>query len=216
MKTLKNLKEESVKFYTENAKDYFSKSFSKKMGGIQKITFEDDFLPEIVIDERKYYSGSAAKYNNNSMHEHIDVFVTKKEFENKVNWRAETIFESEKSKFENKKLLKKYCEENNLPKDLFYYIDGDALLFKYNKKEEVEKFLNIDLSEFFSTNGKTYFFADTKIGLLMFFHNNHQSYSFERVSEEKRQEFLAGRERWVNAPFSFEVGQTDNINLYVC
>lgn len=50
MKTLKSITEESRKFYTENAGSYFSKSFTKKMGGTQTITFEDDFLPAIELD----------------------------------------------------------------------------------------------------------------------------------------------------------------------
>ena len=50
----------------------------------------------------------------------------------------------------------------------------------------------------------------------MFYHNHRQSYSFDFVTEEKRQEFLNERQSWVNAPYANEVGQTENINLYVC
>ena len=76
------------------------------------------------------------------------------------------------------------------------------------KMNEVEKLILI--------SGKTYFFAESNIGLLMFYHNHHQSYGFEKVAEEKRQEFLNERESWVNAPFAKEVGQTDNKDLFVC
>ncbi len=39
MKTLKTFKKEIEKKITDNAKSYFSKGFSKKMGGIEVIRF---------------------------------------------------------------------------------------------------------------------------------------------------------------------------------
>lgn len=216
MKTLKSITAESTKFYTENAGAYFSKSFNKKMGGTQTIKFEDDFLPTIELDQREYYTGRGAKYNSNSMHEHIDVFVTKKDFDAKVKLRASEIFNFEKTQAEAKKVLKNFCKENDLNLTNYSAFYNGTAFFDADKKSEIERELNIDLSEFFDANGKTYFFAETKLGLLMFYHNHRQSYSYEVVSEEKRQEFLNERDSWVNAPYASEVGQTDNINLYVC
>ena len=216
MKTLKSLKEESRQFYTEKASDYFSKSFTKKMGGTQKITFEDDFLPAIELDKREFYTGRGGKYNSTSMHEHIEVFVTKSEFEEKVNSRAKMFFERQKEEKNKANELIKFCSSFGLNSKLFSGISENFLFFEKSKKSEIEKELNIDLSEFFATSGKTYFFAESNIGLLMFYHNHHQSYGFEKVSEEKRQEFLNERESWVNAPFAKEVGQTDNKDLFVC
>ena len=216
MKTLKSLKEESRKFYTENADVYFSKSFNKKMGGTQTITFEDDFLPSIEIDKREFYTGRGAKYNSNSMHEHIDVFVTKSEFEEKVNSRAKMFFERQKEDKNKANKLIKFCSSFGLNSKLFSGISENYLFFEKSKKSEIEKELNVYLSEFFATSGKTYFFAESNIGLLMFYHNHHQSYGFEKVSEAKRQEFLNERESWVNAPFAKEVGKTDNKDLFVC
>ena len=216
MKTLKSLKEESRKLYAENADVYFSKSFNKKMGGTQTITFEDDFLPSIELDKREFYTGRGAKYNSNSMHEHIDVFVTKSEFEEKVNSRAKMFFERQKEDKNKANELIKFCSSFGLNSKLFSSISENFLYFEKSKKSEIEKALNIDLSEFFEASGKTYFFAESNIGLLMFYHNHHQSYGFEKVSESKRQEFLNERESWVNAPFAKEVGQTDNKDLFVC
>lgn len=186
------------------------------MGGTQTITFEDDFLPSIELDKREYYTGRGAKYNSNSMHEHIDVFVTKKAFDSKVKIRANEIFTYEKTQAEAKKVLKNFCKENDLNiKNYSAFYNGTAF-FEDDKKSEIENELNIDLTEFFNAGGKTYFFAETKLGLLMFYHNHRQSYSFEIVTEEKRQEFANNRESWVNAPYASEVGQTENENLYVC
>ena len=216
MKTLKSLKEESRQFFTERAADFFSKSFSKKMGGTQKITFEDDFLPAIELDDREYYKGLGSKYNSTSMHEHIDVFVTKSEFEEKVNSRAKMFFERQKEDKNKANKLIKFCSSFGLNSKLFSSVSENFLFFEKSKKSEIEKELNVNISEFFATSGKTYFFAESNIGLLMFYHNHHQSYGFEKVTESKRQEFLNERESWVNAPFAKEVGQTDNKNLFVC
>ena len=216
MKTLKSLKEEARKFYTENAGVYFSKSFSKKMGGTQKITFEDDFLPSIELDKREFYTGKGAKYNDGSMHEHIDVFVSKKQFEDKANLKANERFTYEKTQSDAKKALKNFCKANDLNVKNYYASSNNTVFFEADKKSEIENELNIDLTEFFNASGKTYFFAETKLGLLMFYHNHRQSYSFDFVTEEKRQEFLNERQSWVNAPYANEVGQTENINLYVC
>lgn len=214
MKTLKSIQAESILFYTTNAADYFSKSFSKKMGGTQKITFEDNFIEPIEIDKKEYYTGKGAKYNNDSIHEHLDVFVTKAEFDAKVNYRSSEIFNREKEKSQEKKALKNFCQYHNLNVKNYDGFSSGFVFFK--DRNEVEKELNVDLSEFFEASGKTYFFADSKIGLLMFYHNHRQSFGFEIVNEEKRQEFLNDRQNWVNAPYAREVGQTENKNLFVC
>ena len=135
MKTLKSITEESRKFYTENPGVYFSKSFNKKMGGTQTITFEDDFLPAIELDKREYYTGRGAKYNSNSMHEHIDVFVTKKEFDNKVNHRATYIFDRLKAEKEMKKNVVAFCKENNLNAKNYSSIYDGFIHFDFENKK---------------------------------------------------------------------------------
>lgn len=209
MKTLKSLKEESRNFYTEKAADYFSKSFTKKMGGTQRITFEDNFLPIIELDKREYYTGRGAKYNTNSMHEHVDVFVAKKDFEGKVNVRAHNIFDRLKAEKAEKQALTNFCNENSLNVKNYDGISDKFVFFKSDKKNEIEKELNVDLSEFFGTGYKTYFYAESKIGLIRFYHNHHQSYGFEKTTDEERQKFHAD---W------FSVGyECPNIgNLYYC
>ena len=52
-RNLRQIKQECKLFYTENAATYFAKGFSKKMGGTQTITFEDEFLPEIKLDKKE-------------------------------------------------------------------------------------------------------------------------------------------------------------------
>lgn len=217
MKTLKSLKSESKEFYTENAAIYFKKSYSKKMGGTQTITFEDDFLTKIELNDKEYYSGRGAKYNSASMHEHIDVFVSKHEFEYLVSDRAKMLFERQKEQLNTKKMLANFCKEFDLTTNNYLSISTSGYVyFEKSKKSQIEKELKVDLTDFFNASGKTYFFADSRIGLLQFYHNHNQSYSFEFVNEDKRQEFLNERESWVNAPYADLVGQSENINLYVC
>lgn len=216
MTTLKDLRKECELFYTENAATYFAKSFNKKMGGTQTIKFQDDFLPEIKIDQRQYYSGRGSKFNNNSMHEHIDVFVTKAFFNEKVESRAKMLFERQKDEIKAKKQFSDFCKLHNLNKSNYTSLYSDCLFFESDKKEFVEKELNVDLSDFFNATGKTYLFAESKIGLLCFYHNHRQSFSFNFTTEEKRNEFISNRESWISAPYAHILGQNDNINLYVC
>ena len=84
------------------------------------------------------------------------------------------------------------------------------------KKNEIESELNVDLSDFFNASGKTYYFAESKIGLLLFYHNHRQSYSFDFTTEEKKSEFYGERKNWTSAPYAHLLGQNDNINLFVC
>lgn len=209
MKTLKSITEESRKFYTENPGVYFSKSFNKKMGGTQTITFEDDFLPSIELDKREYYTGRGAKYNSNSMHEHIDVFVTKSEFEEKVNHRAKSIFDKLKAEKEMKKNVVAFCKENNLNAKNYSSIYDGFIHFDFENRKAVELELNVDLTAFFDSGYKTYFFAESKIGLVRFYHNHHQSYGFEKVTEEQKDKF---HNDWHSVPYD-----CPNIgNLYYC
>lgn len=217
MKTLKKLTEESKAFYTENAKTYFSRSYSKKMRGTQTITFENDFIPKIELDDREYYQGRGAKYNTNSMHEHIDTFVTFQEFTEKVKMRAKNLFEREKDKVTKRKKLREVCKINGLEVKNYTAVFGEnGLFFEHSKQVEIEKELNVSLDDFFNATGKTYFFAESKIGLVLFYHNHRQSYSFEFTTKERYNEFQKNREDWISAPFAETLGQNTNPNLFVC
>jgi hypothetical protein len=216
MKTLKELKQESVNFYSENAATYFAASFNKKMGGTQIITFENDFLPQIKIDKREYYQGRGAKYNNTSMHEHLEVFVTKVQFNEKVDSRAKMLYAREKELNNRKSELRQFCKKYELNSKNYTQKGSCGIYFLFEKQSEIEKELNVDLTDFLNASGKTYFFAESKIGLLMFYHNNRQSYSFDFATEEQKNRFYSERENWVNAPYAHLLGQNNNINLYVC
>jgi hypothetical protein len=216
MKTLKKFREESELFYKENAATYFAASYSKKMGGTQTITFEDNFLPEIKLDDRLYYAGRGARYNNNKMHEHIKVFISKKVFYQKVNDRANCFYKRQLELAVQAKQLSEFCKQNNIDAKNYSSLVNNSIFFKIEKKSKIEKELNVDLSDFFNASGKTYFFAETKIGLLEFYHNHRQSYSFNIVTQERVNEFKQNRKSWINAPFAADLGQTDNENLFVC
>ena len=111
-----------------------------------------------------------------------------------MKWKREllqqVLFERQKEEKNKANELIKLCSYFGLNSKLFSGISENFLFFDKAKKSEIEKELNVNLSEFFATSGKTYFFAESNIGLLMFYHNHHQSYGFEKVVEEKRKEFL--------------------------
>jgi len=217
MKTLKKLKQESVIFYTENAAIYFAQGFSKKMGGVETITFENNFLSSIEIDKRIYYQGRGTKYNTLSIHEYVDTFVTKSEFDAKVDSRVKCIFERQKELVKEKKELNIYCQNKKINVENYSSFNGDTVVyFEKKNKQSVEADLEVSLDDFFNSTGKTYLFQESRIGLLRFYHNHNQSYSFETVSESKKLEFESNRESWVTAPYAAILGQNGNINLYVC
>lgn len=221
MKTLKEFTQESKAFYTENASTYFSKSYNKKMGGTQSISFEDNFIPTIELDDREFYQGRRAKYNNASMHEHITVFVTLQEFNDKVNYRAKMLYQREKDKTIERREFRDFCKLHQISASNFTSVVKDTncikgLYFDRSKQKDIEKELNVNLDDFFYATGKTYYFAETTIGFVLFFHNHQQSYSFEFVSNDRFDEFQNNRERWVSAPYADILGQNTNPNLLVC
>lgn len=216
MKTLKELKKESEQFYTENARTYFAPSFSKKMGGTALIIFEEDFIPAIKIDKREYYSGRGAKYNSPSMHEHLDRFVSKTEFKEKVNSRAKMLFDREKEKKAVAKKLSDFCKLHGLNKTHYsFFSETMGVYFDPNQKKAIEKELCVDLTDFMASTGKTYYFTDSKIGRLCFYHNHQQSFSF--TFAENEQEFVNNRESWNSGRYLFLLKSNPfNMNLYVC
>ena len=217
MNTLKQIRIECEQFYTENAATYFAVSFTKKMGGTQIISFENDFLPVVKIDKREYYTGRGSKYNNISMHEHIDVFVSKKDFNDRVNNRASSIFEQQKENAATNKRMPDFCKKYGLKKSNYSgFSEPMGLFFTLETKNLIEKELNVDLSDFFASTGKTYYFTESKIGLLEFYHNHKQSFSFNFATPEQVEGFDKNRNKWVSAPFAEILGQNDNPNLFVC
>lgn len=216
MTTLKQLKKESTEFYTANAATYFSVSFSKKMGGTQTISFEDDFIQKIEVDKRDYYSGRGAKYNSPTMHQHIDVLVSKSDFDKKVTTRAKTLFERQKEELKKQKALTSFCEKYGLSKNKYREISiHDGSVF-FEQGIGVGDELDVDLTDFYNASGKTYFFAESKIGLLLFYHNHRQSFSFNFATEEEKSKFYKERKEWTDAPYAHLLGQNDNKNLFVC
>ncbi len=173
-------------------------------------------MPKIIVDERKYYEGRGAKYNKASMHENVNTFVTKNEFNMYVKKVAKRHFEHQKTLIKERKDIRELCKKFNLNPKHYIYSTIDGLFFTAEKKEIIETELNINLTEFFAATGKTYFFVETRIGILQFYHNNRQSYSFHLSSIEERSKFYQNREDWVTAPYAHLLGQTNNINLFVC
>ena len=217
MKTLKAFRKEATQFYTENASVYFAASYNKKMGGTQTIVFENGFLPTIEKNDKEFYSGRGAKYNNASMHEHINVLVTLEMFNEKVNTRAQLFFDRQKEEKLNRQRLTSFCKANGLNKNNYTDVTGgNCVYFERENKNAIELELNVNLEDFFNATGKTYYFSETRLGWLQFFHNRRQSYSFNIVTLEDKLKFDNERESWISAPYAADLGQTDNDKLFVC
>jgi hypothetical protein len=220
MKTLKQITTEVRERYTSNPQ-YFKEGYSKKMGGTQKIVFENDFLPSISFDDREYYQGRGKKYNSSSMHQHIDVYVSKHEFETRIKTEAKASFkrmkEFKKEEIVRKNNFKKLCTELGVEKSNYTSAYGNELYFEPKNASKIEIELEVDIDAFMESTGKTYFFANSpKLGLLMFYHNHRQSFSFSKCDEEYLNEFKKDRNSWVNARYAHLLGDVTNENLYVC
>lgn len=69
------------------------------MGGTQTVVIEG--LGEYYFDDRDYYSGRGKKYNNDFIHEHLgNIQVTKAEFDERVQTRAKSLYNMQKSRIQ--------------------------------------------------------------------------------------------------------------------
>lgn len=79
--------------------------------------------------------------------------------------------------------------------------------------------ISIKDAELLNSHGKTYVFAETAAGKTMQLYHpslscNDLSISFSFPSPERIAEFK--HQNWMDAPFAHLVGQTDNLNHFVC
>lgn len=190
MKTIKQMTKEFTEQILQDPK-IFKKSYNKKMGGTQTIVIEGGGRFE--YDDRKYYGGRGAKYNNASMHDNIgEVVVT-------MDMIATTAKKWAKYHYAHQKeLMTRRSEERKR------YNDAVALIGKKavdNAIKLVRKF-----------EAKTYYF----VGNVMFFKAyRSDNVSLEIVSDDRRGEFVW--EEWFAAPFAESLGMTaENKDLFIC
>lgn len=190
MKTLKTFIQESIQFYKEHP-EYFKHSYSRRMGGTQTVVIEG--LGEYYFDDRDYYSGRGKKYNNDSIHEHLgSILITKAEFDDKVQTRAKSLYNMQKSRIQ---AAREYSKSYNLAVG-----------------EVGKKRLDEGLELVRSFIDKTYLFIDN---VLLYKAYKSEYISIEIVTDEYRNGF--NWDEWYSAPYAADLGMTpDNKNLFIC
>lgn len=190
MKTLKTFVQESILFYQEHP-ECFKHSYSKRMGGTQTVVIEG--LGEYYFDDRDYYSGRGKKYNNDFIHEHLgNIQVTKAEFDERVQTRAKSLYNMQKSRIQAAREYRK----------------------SYNQAAEKigRERLDEGLELVKSFTDKTYLFIDN---VMLYKAYKSEHVPIEIVSDEYRNGF--NWDEWYSAPYAADLGMTpDNKNLFIC
>lgn len=214
---------------TEETAKKFKVTYSKKMNGTQKVEFFNGQIFE--FNDKEFYTGRGSKYNNSSMHEHINVFVTKKMYNDYLKEQRETkkrislIFKERKERDLRVKQAEKdgiYSLTTNENGTTFVELSNNEQDKCYYNPERLAKTLNIsvDDAKLLFSRGKTYVFAkviDSEEVILLYHPSlfcNRLSISIDKNQNEKFKEFT--KENWFNAPFAEEVGNTFKENHFVC
>ena len=213
---------------------FFKKGYSKKMGGTQTIVLPNG--QRFFFDDREYYKGKGAKYNNDNMHHYIgEVIVTQEQADGleleleEQRKRNEAIrIEREREAEEKRQRLesaKKAGIYNIVRYDYgtFVELSDEERLSRTFDAQRLANTLNISVkdAELLRSEGKTYVYAETMDGnIVELYHSdlslNNLSISVNFKAKEIFNQKLSERESWVNAPFAKEVGQTENLNHFVC
>ena len=190
MKTLKQFKEEMIRYYAENP-SFFKKNYKTKMGGTQTVVIEG--IGRFVFDDRAYYKGRGAKYNKSVMHENLgEVFITKKEFEEIANGAARALYQMQKSRI----LMKRNYNKS--------YKNAAEIISKKRLDEGINLVKGIKY--------KTYYFIDN---ILLYKGYMSENVTIEVVTDERRKEFVW--EEWFASPYASDLGMTpENKNLFIC
>ena len=209
---------------------FFKKGYSKKMGGTQTIVLPNG--QSFFFDDRQYYNGRGAKYNNDNMHENLgDILVTQKEVKElsaRLRERGKNIKKAEKERKEREKVIKAaekkgiYELTKNEYGTFVELSDNERLTNAFDAKRLANTLkISVQDAELLKSEGKTYVYAKTEDGnIIELYHSdlscNNLSISVDFKGKEFFEQKLKQRSEWVNAPFAELIGQTGNINHFVC
>lgn len=216
----------TVKQITEAQAKQFKRRYSYKMGGKQTLTFPNG--QRFEFNDKEYYSGRGAKYNASIRHEDLgEIKISKKEVSVFFKAERERVAQVREALKERKAREKKYAEAK---KQGLYAIEGAFVLLSDEEATsrgfDAERLANtlgisVEDANLLYSVGKTYVYARQSNGnIIELYHPdlscNYLSISIDFDANEKFAAKQKDRDSWVNAPFAGLVGQSDNINHYVC
>lgn len=219
-----------MKNLTENQAKNFKRSYAYKMGGSQTLIFPNG--QTFYFNDKEYYSGRGVKYNKSINHDEIgEVIISKKEvsnfFKKEREWlkiKAATL-KANKERLKSIETAAKDGIYNIVSSDHGAYVElsDDEASRQYFDIERLANTLDISVNDarLLTAKGKTYVFAKQSNGsIIMLYHAslscNSLSISVDYNAEDRFKEFSEERASWVNAPYADLVGQTENLNHFVC
>jgi len=210
----------------EKAFTHFKRSYAFKMGGTQTVILPSG--KSKFFDDREYYSGRGAKYNDSIKHDIIgDVRVSLKEYSaflKELKEREQRQLNLQKEAEEKRARIKQAKEAgiyNFEPDSHYLELSEDEIVNNYFDAKRLAKTLGISIEDasLLSSEGKTYVFAKSADGkTYQLYHPdlscNELSINVSIASPERIAKFK--HEDWVKAPFAHLVGQSENKNHFVC
>lgn len=208
---------------------YFKKPYAYKMGGTQTVILPNG--KSKIFDNREYYSGRGAKYNNSIKHDSIgDVKVSKEEYKKFLAMLKDREQQARVRQMEIVEKAKKYKAFQE--KGLYGVEEGHGTKYIVLSQEEenecyfdayrLARTLKIKVSDalLLNSKGKTYVFAKNEGGkTMMLYHSSIFAGNSLFISiSEPDEEFIKSfnHSEWANAPYSSEVGMTEKSNHFVC
>lgn len=214
--------------YTEDFAAKFKQVYAYKMGGSQTIVFPNG--QRFDFNDKEYYSGRGNKYNSSVKHDNIgEVFVSKEALKSVLNAEKERqilIKNRIKTAKEKQKRILKSKKEGIYSIKVEQYgnfieLSETEVQQKCFDAQMLANTLKISVNDAFLLNstGKTYVYAKSEDGKAYELYHpslscNDLSISFCEVSEDKIKNM--NHTEWLNAPYAHLLGQTNNINHFVC
>lgn len=206
----------------------FKKNYVYQMCGTQTLIFPNG--QEFNYDDRLYYSGRGAKYNNGARHDIKGIInITKKEvaqvlkaekLNNKIIRQYQVDLKEKGKRIAKAKdagiytlVIYKYVQyiELSEQESRMQFFDSIRLAATLNISEQDASLLN--------SRGKTYVFAKNGNGqILELYHPslscNNLSISITMPTQYRLAEF--NNNIWISAPYAIAVGMSNNKNHFVC
>ena len=210
--------------------NYISKPYRHAMGGTKTLIVDNKQV--LFLDQKDIYRGRASKYNTSIRYDEQIYNITSEQLEEYKKIIGRKKYEEQKNiSLINKEFKQKQKRIFEADKKGVYSIYNNIIELSEREQEfntfnpsKLSKTLNISISdaELLKSSGKTYVFAQKldSSEIIELYHadiNNNPLYiHVSKPTDARVSEFKANHAKYLNAPYSQLIGQTDNKNHFVC
>lgn len=210
--------------------NYISKPYCYAMGGTKKLIIDKKQV--LFFDQKDIYRGRGSKYNTSIRYDEQVYDITLYQLEEYKKEIGKKKYKEQKRLFLiNKEFKQKQKRIFEADKMGIYSIYSNIIELNENESikktfnpSKLAKTLNISISdaELLKSSGKTYVFAQKldSIEVIELYHAdlscNQLNIHVSKPTDKRVSEFKANHANWVNAPYSYLLGQTENKNHFVC